>query len=65
MRPRLVRLWSFGPLLVVACADEPPDISGDIENYAVLLTEARSSLCDCPQLVGYPDSIQCDEGWDR
>jgi hypothetical protein len=60
MPTRLPRPWSFGPLLLLACA-QPPDISDDIETYASLLTDARFQSCNCPQLLGFADSIQCDE----
>jgi hypothetical protein len=48
----------FGPLLLLACA-EPPDISGDIETHADLLSDVNSLLCGCAQLLGYADSSQC------
>jgi len=60
MRSRPPRPWSFGPLLLLACA-KPPDIAGDIESYSDSRTDANVLSCDCPQLLGFADSIQCDE----
>ena len=60
MRTRLPRLWSFGLVLLLGCA-EPPDISGDIETHADLRSDVNSLLCECAQLLGYADSIQCSD----
>lgn len=60
MRSRLPRPWPFGMLLVLACA-EPPDISGGIETFANLRSTTNTLLCNCPGLLGYADSIQCDD----
>ena len=60
MPTRLSRLWSFGPLLLLACA-QPPDISDDIEEYANLLSDANHRACDCPQVLGYSSKVECDE----
>ena len=61
MRTRQRRLWWLGLLALVAC-QQPPDISGKLEDYAILVSDARSLICDCPETVGFPGKVACDEG---
>lgn len=52
-------LW-VGLLFLVGC-QEPPDISGDIQAYADLLSDANSIACECPEILGYATIGECDD----
>jgi hypothetical protein len=58
MRARLPLACSFG--LLLACS-EPPDISLELEQYAMLLMDADSQLCRCAILFGYMTYMECSE----
>jgi len=60
MRTRQHRLWWTALLALVAC-QQPPDISGELSDYADLVSDANSLICDCPQDVGFAGKVACDE----
>ena len=62
---RSARILVLGALLPLGGCSEPPDLSPDIETYASRINASRSALCLCPQDVGYPGVLECQDGLGR
>jgi len=60
MLTRSHRATWFGLIALVGC-QQPPDISGDIDTYASLVSDANSLTCNCPEILGYSTISECDD----
>jgi hypothetical protein len=63
MRSRTLRVSSFSLVALLGVGCQPaPDIELELNDYATLLNETNSLACDCPEELGYSDSVECDQG---
>ncbi|MCA9697563.1 MAG: hypothetical protein KC431_08565 [Myxococcales bacterium] len=58
MRPSLSALALTLAALALACS-KPPDISGELDDYAYQINDVAAETCECPQDVGYATYAEC------
>ncbi|MCA9686337.1 MAG: hypothetical protein KC457_29490 [Myxococcales bacterium] len=59
MRLRLARTLLGLPILGLLSCSKPPDISGELEEYANLLNAIAGETCECPDDAGFATVDEC------